>query len=562
LGDGLRRRNHRTAQHLITLLRFETQMLLLDKSKTPTSLGGPGFLQLRTAERMVERRASVLAVFLVLAFSVWAGLASQRLSLGYDELLEIAAATAPTPAGVVAYLAAGVDYAPPLSHFLVRASLATFGESDWAARLPSFLGVVTLLVCLYVFVSRWLSRSYGVLAVLATMCMPVRIYAREARPYGLVLGLTALALVCYQQAAKPRRRDWNRALALFGFAFANGCLPAVHYYGVLVVGAWLLAEAMRTWKSRTVDWPVLVCSIGPPSIVLGLMANLMRIQRHQLSHYFAKGNLLSFNHGYESIQVDPLVYGIAAIFILGAAAAYLMRQEIATGAIRFPGGSTRELVLGLGLLLLPLEGAVCTQFVTHAYLPRYFLAAAIGFSISLCYCVNLLDGIVPGAAMGVVAALSLGFANIVMQELSHPAERPFPDFDLSTVPSPVLFDAPVEYLRVLHYAPALRSKLLVIADPAASLRSRAYDTDDRIMIALASEGRADTTTLSATAHKWGRFSLVPRPQEYGAALKCLVDAGAHVRLAGPWGDGNSVFDVAVTPESIRHIDDCSAKQAR
>lgn len=221
------------------------------------------------------------------------------------------------------------------------------------------------------------------------------------------------------------------------------------------------------------------------------------------------------------------------------------------------------MILGLGLLLLPLEGAVLTQFVTHAYLPRYFLAAAIGFGIGVCYCVVLLDSMVPGATMGVIAALSLGFANIVAQEFSRPVERPYPSSELSALSSPVLFDAPVEYLRVLHYAPEMRSKLRVIADPAASLKSRAYDTDDRIMLALASKGRVDTITLSAAAHTWERFSLVPRPQEYGAALKCVVNAGAQVRLAGPWGDGNFAFDVVVTPESLRHVDECSrGEQAR
>jgi hypothetical protein len=522
----------------------------------------PVLRSLRTAERTVERLAPVLAALLILVFSVWAWRASAEVRLENDELLEIAAATAPTPAEVVSYLAAGVDYNPPLSHFLVRASLATFGESDWAARLPSFLGVIALLACVYVFVSRWLSRSYGLLAMLVTLCLPVRIYAREARPYGLVLGLTGLALVFYQQAARPRSEGERRALALFGFAVVNGCLPASHYYAVLVVGAWLLAEAVRTWGSRRVDWPLLLCTAAPPAIVLALMANVMRAQHQQLAHYFAQGNILSFNHGYDSIQIDPLIYGMAAIFIIGAAAANLGWQE-AVGTFRLPGGSNRELILGLGLLLLPLEGAVLTQFVTHAYLPRYFLAAAIGFGIGVCYCVVLLDSMVPGATMGVIAALSLGFANIVAQEFSRPVERPYPSSELSALSSPVLFDAPVEYLRVLHYAPEMRSKLRVIADPAASLKSRAYDTDDRIMLALASKGRVDTITLSAAAHTWERFSLVPRPQEYGAALKCVVNAGAQVRLAGPWGDGNFAFDVVVTPESLRHVDECSrGEQAR
>jgi hypothetical protein len=115
-------------------------------------------------------------------------------------------------------------------------------------------------------------------------------------------------------------------------------------------------------------------------------------------------------------------------------------------------------------------------------------------------------------------------------------------------------------LSALHYSPALRSKLLVIADPAASLTSRAYDTDDRIMLALASKGRVDTTTLSAAAHHFNHFSLVPRPQEWAASVKCLVDAGAQVRLEAPWSGGNFVLDVTVLPESVLRVDGCSSAE--
>jgi 4-amino-4-deoxy-L-arabinose transferase-like glycosyltransferase len=488
----------------------------------------------------------------LIAFSFWVWLNSNALRLRYDELLEIQAASAPTAQQVLSYLAAGVDYNPPLSHFLVRTSMALFGTADWAMRLPSFLGMLTCLVCVYFLVSQWLSRTFGVLAILILICSPLRIHAGEARPYGLVLGLTGLALILYRQAAKPGR---NFA-ALGGFALCNACLVASHYYAVLVASPFLLAEAVKIWKSRKVDWPLLACIGAPPAIVLAALANVIRAQHVQLAHYFSRGNLLSFNHGYEAVEMDPLIYGIALTLIAGAAVAILGRQK-AIAPINFLSSGSQGLLLGLGLLLLPLEGAVCTQFVTHAYVSRYFLPAEIGFAICLCYVAKFLSGVIPGSVVGLIVAFVIGFANITVQQLSHPPSRSLPGAPLYGAQAPILFDSPEDYLRILHYQPDLGPKMLVIADPAASLRSRQYDTDDKIMLALASKGAIHTTTLSDTARKWSRFSLIPRPQEYGAALQCLVEAGGQVNLTRGFGASNFLFDVTLPPQSVSRIDGCS-----
>src|SRR5579863_9220602 len=120
--------------------------MLLDNQISERPLGrkaesprlGALLRSLAAAEGVMERIAPAVATALIVIFSVWTWFASRGLRLWYDELLEIAAASAPTSRDVVSFLAAGIDYNPPLSHFAVRASAALFGNTEWAVRLPSF----------------------------------------------------------------------------------------------------------------------------------------------------------------------------------------------------------------------------------------------------------------------------------------------------------------------------------------------------------------------------------------------------------------------------------------
>jgi hypothetical protein len=220
--------------------------------------------------------------------------------------------------------------------------------------------------------------------------------------------------------------------------------------------------------------------------------------------------------------------------------------------------STHEGILGASLLLLPILGAFCTQFVTHAYLPRYFVAAAIGFSLCVCFGVRLLSVGIPGILVLLILPLGLGFGKALMVQ-GHRSPEPLPaGAALAAATGPILIDNPGSYLLLSHYFPDLRDKIWVIADPEASLYYRKYDTDDELMLTLASKGRAQAISLKAAARKWSHFSLIPRSGDYVWALKCVMEAGANITVERAFGDANFVFDVRVPPESLPRIDACGA----
>lgn len=505
-------------------------------------------------ERGIERLGGPIAGALLVLFGVWAWFDSRELRLWLDELLELRVAAAPTIAQLLSMLQGGIDTNPPLSHLLTRASLAVFGNSDVAARLPAFLGFVTMLVCLYRYCSRWLSRSYGVLAVLAIMCSPVRDYAWNARPYGLLLGLCGLALIFHREAVERRR-----TVGLLGLAVCTACLPATHWYGTLAIVPFFLVEALKAWERKKIDWALLLALAVPPLISLAALRPIWAPQRKMIAHYWGRGNLLSFNTGYTFLALDPMIY-VLALLMITVALTLSSKHPAPVQESRIPSG---EALLGAGFLLLPILGAVSTQFVTHAYTARYFLATAIGFALSLCYAVRRFSSFVPGLTVILTVAMGLGFSRELMRVLTHPAEQLTEGAALSSEQGPILFDNEGDYLQVYHYSPELRDRMWVIADPPASLKYRNYDTDDKDMVELAARGGAQAVTLRGAVQRWSQFTLVPRSRDYVWALQCVLESGAKVQVQKGFrssypnqGDSNFAFEVSVSPENLGSIMAC------
>jgi hypothetical protein len=130
---------------------------------------------------------------------------------------------------------------------------------------------------------------------------------------------------------------------------------------------------------------------------------------------------------------------------------------------------------------------------------------------------------------------------------------------LQSAATPILFDTPESYMQVYHYLPSVRPGIWAIADPVAALHYRKYDTDDRIMLALARQGKAQAVSLAAAARMWPAFRLVPRSADSVWALRCVMDAGAQIAVRQPFGASNFIFEVNVRPENIPLIEACGQR---
>ncbi len=471
---------------------------------------------MRAAEQYYDRHGLRIFCLLMAVFSTWAWVGSRARLLWLDEVLGLSAATAPQLQDVFSALARPVDINPPLYHLLARLSIASFGFSAFAARLPAFLGMLVFLLCLYIFISRRFSPCYGVLGALLVLSTYVPTFAWDARPYGVLLGLTGLAMVSYQRRAE--RKD---IASFVVFSLVCFLLPLTHYYGTLVIGPFLVAEVARTIKQKEMDRPSVIVMLLAPSAALFLLRNLIGAQKLALSHYQAPGHLTSFVYGTEMfippawticIAIAALAFGVW----VGTAAeeSHLTRTH--------PEFSAPELVLAISLLSLPFLGAVVTLF-THAYVSRYFIAACAGYAVLICYLAACFRRRCPGVALLLSIAALLGIVQGIGQSFRDLHElQPLASLEtrLGNSNLPVVFQDAKDYVVARELNPGMRNRIYYAAEPELALRVTDTNSDDLIMRAFASVQPEQVSRLNDMARKSESWIVVPAG--FGWLVPCLA----------------------------------------
>ena len=472
-------------------------------------------LRIRSAENVFDRYAT-MTFFLVACFiTFWTWVESHSKPLWFDEQLGLAASTMPQIRDVIMALALPVDINPPLYHILARTSINLFGYSAMAARLPSLLGMLIFLFCLFVFISRRLRRSYGVLAVLLIMCTPVSSYTWEGRPYALLLGFTGIALVSYQ-----RRVERRGILSLIVFIICCACLCLTHYYGVLIVCAFGITELLRTIARLQVDWQLQIGMLFAPSTTLFLLRHLIISQKAAMEHYHAQGALQSFVYGYGLLSTPTwvLCIGIAGLAILHW---LQISAQDETGEAHGPGFSSSELALAATLLALPLVGVIVSKF-THAYLARYFIAACAGYAILICYLAASFHRRCAGVALLLSITASAGLFNRLVLTLR--ARHNLPPLAsihriLGNLDHPILFEDAKDYVMARQLNPQMSGRLYYAAEPEIALKMTGTDSDDKLMRSLAKLQPVQVKTLNDITRESELWIVVPG--SVGWLTQCL-----------------------------------------
>src|SRR5512135_3068700 len=151
-----------------------------------------------------------LAVVIVAALAGAIGQARHK-PLWHDEIYTLYIAATPSLRALLATCTVPVDFNPPGYFVLAFLARAAFGLGPVAIRLPAILGFGVALLALFAFVHRLGGRTAAVAASAALALSGAYPYAYEARPYGMVLGLSAVALVFWQRAARDGAWWWHVA---------------------------------------------------------------------------------------------------------------------------------------------------------------------------------------------------------------------------------------------------------------------------------------------------------------------------------------------------------------
>ena len=434
----------------------------------------------RIAARLERRPWLVLSSCLLLYLLLSAPIAATR-AFWYDELFTVWISSLPGLGHVWDALSRGVDLQPPLIFVLTRAARAVFGGSELATRLPALAGFGLMTVCLFWFVCRRTNALWGALAALTPMVTGAHGFCCEARPYGLVLGLSSLALLCWQASAEDR---WRR-LALAGLWLSLALTLSSHYYGILVLVPLLVGEAARTFERRAMDWPVILgIFLAVPAIFpyLPLIRGGVALQGANPWNPPALGFIVPAFDMILAAAAIPLGVSFVVLFL----AAFISKgMPVPDRGLAFP-----EVVACFGFLLIPIPALAIAYLGVNMVHARYVLPIVIGFSVVFACGIQRTVGRTAGVAMlfvlGLVGCL---FAQSlpVVRNLRNPASQ----FRDPIIPRgarfdalPLVFGSAGQYFEYRYYGSReVRSRSLYVAEPRLALHYLGTDVVDRNLIA-------------------------------------------------------------------------------
>ena len=166
--------------------------------------------------------------------------------ISYDEWFTYEEVRLPRLGQVIQGAGQGPEQAPPLHFLLTRVSLELIGDGVWGLRGPSIAGGGLLLACLYGLVARRFGSLYGLGAVAVALNGPAWFYATDSRPYALMLGFCALAIVCWRQSEPGA----GRGFALVGLMLSVAAAVSSHYYATVGLIPLGLGQLVRSWRRR------------------------------------------------------------------------------------------------------------------------------------------------------------------------------------------------------------------------------------------------------------------------------------------------------------------------
>jgi 4-amino-4-deoxy-L-arabinose transferase-like glycosyltransferase len=330
--------------------------------------------------------ARVLAVVFVLLTAVVSLAWSHSKLMSQDEMYAFQTYSVPTVAELVhVQRTEPISLDPLLYPLLSHGAMKVFGVGEFALRLPALLGFMLMQVCLFFFVRRRAGERAGAVAAAFPALTATLYYSAEGRPYGLMLGLYALALWCWQAATRETENRW-RGCALAGLALAIALTINAHYFGILLLVPLCAAEGVRSLQRRRTDLPVVAAIYLGMAGFAATMPFLKAAGEFRRNYYNAGTvGLHDITRAYRSMFVDYTQSSINAqhlwmVALVAFAAALVwgcarrMRGELGP---RIPAA---EWVLLLTLAALPFCGYLLARFVTHSIEVRYVLGAVVAIS--------------------------------------------------------------------------------------------------------------------------------------------------------------------------------------
>ena len=459
-----------------------------------------------------------------------------RKHLWNDELFTFYIARVGSFEKIYAALLTAADQNPPPFYWLTSLGM-NLNASAAGIRLPAIFGVWLMGVCLIYWFSRYGMAAYGLVAALFAIVTGAHAYATEGRPYGLVLGLAAAAILCWQRTLTQR----NISLWAIGLAVSLGGAVSVHYYAVLVFPPIILAELAVALKNRKIQWPVW-CGLVAGMLPLVLWLPLIQAARSYSGTYWAKADASSIADFYSFALLPALLPLLAFATAVSVRCLGSPDQSLAGLIPDIP-----ELICVMSLCLMPVLAIALGRFVTGAYTHRYVIFAVLGFAIILAWLLMRLFG--PQTTPAIVAAGVLTSFFIVREVSSfrwvgnvanHAVDA---QFLMKHVPrGDIAIADPHLFFELTHQSPpALRARLFYIADRAAALHHLGTDVVDRGVIDMKAFAGLRVRSLDEVLNSGQRFAVYGYPAYWAWLVADFADRRVPMSIHGSFNKRLLVF---------------------
>lgn len=436
-----------------------------------------------TTDRWVEALVLLVVTYTVFV-STWEALGRP---LWFDEVFTATLTGLPSFAEVTEALRQAVDTPGPGYYLIQRLASTAVADEHVALRLASIVSLPITCLCIF-----WFARDEtGSVSAAAGALLPLlgrfyHGYSVEARPYGVMVALIALACLAWKRSS----RSWGWGLTMIG---ALAVASLVNYYAVFVLVPFTLAEAtrtIRTGRPTVAAWVAIGAGLVP---VLIHWSTLNHLRTYYGEYYWSKPSLAKAAGTYDfvlSAGTTGTGFGLAAV--LGLALLAVCVFKVATGTDR-ERPALSSLVLVIGLLSLPFVAVGITGLMQGGYHYRYALGVIVGLALALSFALPFVGGRSPSAVLiCLVGALVAHDALFWISGGRVGPDHPSAARSLQALVSrlgwthlPVVVLNGMDYLPLDHYAdPALRTRLVTLIHLDASRESTGSDSVDLDLLKL------------------------------------------------------------------------------
>ena len=434
---------------------------------------------------MTPSRRKALAVFgggwLVLVptvlFLIVTIVRSRATPFWHDELYTVLISSLPSTGDVWRAFRDGVDLSAPLNLFLTHGSQSLGGVGYVASRLPAMCGFIAMSAIVFSIVRSRSTVLLGLSAALLPWFTRAYRYSYEARGYGVMLGLFAILLWSWSQAARGRLRRPSLVI------FAVACAATIwnHYLAVVTFVPIAAGEIVRWIRAKRLDPGILTAGVLGVCGSWPLLWSLRQISKNG-GAYWRHASWSDIGDTYWFLFRDVLTASPWILAIAGAAIAVsLVKRRFRLSSLPIPA---HEVAAGVAAVTIPAL-SVGMGYVGGGFTPRYALTGIVGFVILVPLVLWWLANKSRFVELFLFAILAGGIAQSTAALI---ADRPAFRDPVKTRPLflqelhgslPVVVTGGIQFLQLWYYTPPeLRNHVWYVADPELALKYLGSNTID------------------------------------------------------------------------------------